>query len=301
MLEYTDRTSERSSSITHITLVNSLFLMLKDWQILLLIPTLSLLGLVAASWLCRFLERHHVPFDYDPDVIDTATSNTISGAFVILSFSFVLVMGNADRFDSDASREASQIHVLDRMLSLDSSTNALALRHDLLAYTESVAREEWPILGNDSNSGRGNPATAASLDHFLDGMKKLQESDGTTSQLFLAIIKQSGDVIASRDLRLLNASTHLPSLFWIVNIVSLVVVIIVSALRLIRPSLSRVIVITVQIIIINMLFSAVLILDNPFKGQTRIMTQPLERVILKIRHGVDGPVSGNPSKASFLQ
>jgi hypothetical protein len=35
-----------------------------------------------------------------------------------------------------------------------------------------------------------------------------------------------------------------------------------------------------------MLFSAVLILDNPFKGQTRIMTQPLERVILKIRDGV---------------
>ncbi len=281
--------------------MNSLFLILKDWQILLLIPALSLLGLLLASWLIRFLEKRHVAFDYDADVIDTATGNTISGAFVILSFSFVLVMGNADRFEADASREASQIHVLDRMLSLDSSTNALALRHDLLAYTESVSREEWPILGNDSNPGRGNPATAASLDRFLDGIKKLQSDDGTRSQLFPAIVRQGGGVIESRDLRLLNASTHLPSLFWIVNIVSLAVVIIVSALRLLQPSLSRVIVIVVQVIIINMLFSAVLILDNPFKGQTRIMTQPLERVILKIREGVDdGPAPGNPAKGSLL-
>ena len=288
VLEYNHHALDRLGSITHDTQVNSLLLMLKDWQILLLIPALSLLGLFAASRLIRFLERHHVPFDYDPDAIDTATGNTISGAFVILSFSFVLVMGNADRFDGDASREASQIHVLDRMLSLDPSTNALALRHDFLDYTESVAREEWPILGNDLNPGRGNPATAASLDRFLDGIKKLQDGDGAKSQLFLAIVRQSGDVIESRDLRLLNAATHLPSLFWIVNIVSLLVVIIVGALRLTQPSLSRTIVVTVQIIIINMLFSAVLILDNPFKGQTRIMTQPLERVILKIRHGVDG-------------
>jgi hypothetical protein len=274
--------------------------MLKDWQILLLIPALSLLGLVVANRLIRFLERHHTSFDYDADVIDTATGNTISGAFVILSFSFVLVMGNADRFDTDASREASQIHVLDRMLSLNLSTNALALRHDLLAYTESVARDEWPTLGNDSNSGRGNPTTSACLDRFLNGIKTLQNGDGDGSQLFPAIVRQSGDVIESRDLRLLNASTHLPSLFWIVNIVSLVVVIIVSALRLIQPSLSRVIVIAAQVIIINMLFSAVLILDNPFKGQTRIMTQPLERVILKIQDSIDAPLSGHAAQESSL-
>jgi hypothetical protein len=262
--------------------VNTLFLLLKDWEILLLIPALSLIGLALVSRVVRLIARRYASFDYDSGVIDTATQNTMSGAFVILSFSFVLVMGNVDKFDTEVTLEASQIHVMDQMLSLLHSPAANQERHRLLNYTESLVNDEWPILGQ----ARGNRVSVQKLEEFLSGLKELKQGEGPEEGLFVEIVKQSGEIVQSRDIRILNASTNLPDLFWIVNTVSLLVVIVVGSLRLAQPSPPRVIVIICQIIMINLLFSAVLIIDNPFKGQTRISSWPLQRTAEKIRHSL---------------
>lgn len=260
-------------------MLNRLFLLMNDWQILLIIPVLSLIGLFLVVRLLHLLAARHRGFDYDADIIDTATQNTMSGAFVILSFSFVLVMGNVDKFDAEVTKEASQIHVMDRMLALDGSPAAMAERHRLLAYTESLVKDEWPILGQ----ARGNRTSVRLLDEFLEGLKSLKPGATMQDGLFVEIVKQSGEIVQSRDTRILNAGTHLPELFWIVNSISLLVVIVVGALRLAQPSPSRIIVIVAQIIMINLLFSAVLIIDNPFKGETRISSWPLQRSVDKIR------------------
>ena len=262
--------------------MNTIFLLLKDWQILLLIPALSLIGLSLVSRVVRLISRRYASFDYDSGVIDTATQNTMSGAFVILSFSFVLVMGNVDKFDTEVTLEASQIHVMDQMLSLLHSPAANQESRRLLNYTESLVNDEWPILGQ----ARGNRVSVQKLEEFLSGLKELKQGEGPEEGLFVEIVKQSGEIVQSRDIRILNASTNLPDLFWIVNTVSLLVVIVVGSLRLAQPSPPRVIVIVCQIIMINLLFSAVLIIDNPFKGQTRISSWPLQRTAEKIRHSL---------------
>ena len=264
-------------------MLNQFFFLMNDWQILLVIPALSLIGLFLVVRLLHLLAARHRGFDYDADIIDTATQNTMSGAFVILSFSFVLVMGNVDKFDVEVTREASQIHVMDRMLELDGSPAATAERHRLLAYTESLVKDEWPMLGE----ARGNRTSVKLLDEFLERLKDLKQGSGVRDDLFVEIVKQSGEIVQSRDTRILNAGTHLPGLFWIVNLISLLVVIVVGALRLAQPSPSRVIVIAAQIIMINLLFSAVLIIDNPFKGETRISSWPLQRSVEKIRASLE--------------
>ena len=264
-------------------MLNRFFFLMNDWQILLVIPALSLIGLFLVVRLLHLLAARHRGFDYDADIIDTATQNTMSGAFVILSFSFVLVMGNVDKFDVEVTREASQIHVMDRMLALDGSPAATEERHRLLAYTESLVKDEWPMLGQ----ARGNRGSVRLLDEFLERLKDLKQGSCVQNGLFIEIVKQSGEIVQSRDTRILNAGTHLPGLFWIVNLISLLVVIIVGALRLAQPSPSRVIVIAAQIIMINLLFSAVLIIDNPFKGETRISSWPLQRSVEKIRASLE--------------
>jgi hypothetical protein len=171
---------------------------------------------------------------------------------------------------------------MDQMLSLLHSPAVNQERHRLLNYTESLVNDEWPILGQ----ARGNRVSVQKLEEFLSGLKELKQGEGPEEGLFVEIVKQSGEIVQSRDIRILNASTNLPDLFWIVNTVSLMVVIVVGSLRLAQPSPPRVIVIICQIIMINLLFSAVLIIDNPFKGQTRISSWPLQRTAEKIRHSL---------------
>ena len=258
---------------------NNLFDYLPEWQIFLLFPAVSLTILAVVTFVFKKLSTSVLSLDYDTDVTDTATQNTLSAAFVILSFSFVMVMGNSDRFENDVTIEATRITSLDRLLMIDDIPQAAAIKNKLIAYTQSIIQNDWKTLV----VGRGSPITEALLKDLYLEVKKIPASTPRQVAIFIAIVKKTDDIFLSREVRIMNSNSHLPGLFWFVNFLCLMAVITIAAIRLLQPTTTRLIVLATQVIMLNFLFSAVLIVDSPFKGDTRIGAGPLIRAVSKMQ------------------
>ncbi len=258
---------------------NSMMAALPEWLILLLFPTGSLLCIAVLSSLLRLVSDKLKLGDYDGDILDTATQNTLSGAFVVLGFSLVLVMGTNDRFESDVTTEATRIVSMDRLLILEGSPQAGVLRTQLKAYSNSVVSDEWPALA----SGRGSKQTGNYLQALFNGLEQLQPQGARGTALFGEIVKKTQEIFHSRETRILNSRSSLPSLFWIVNYLSLAGVIIIASLRLLQPTTMRVLALATQIVLISLLFSAVLIIDHPFVGETNISPDPIVKAVMTMQ------------------
>jgi hypothetical protein len=257
---------------------HELFDHLPEWQIFILFPAISLTMLAVVAFVFKKLSGSILPFEYDTDVTDTATQNTLSGAFVILSFSFVMVMGNSDRFENDVTVEATRITSLSRLLTIDDLPQSSAIQSKLMAYTQSIIQNEWDRLA----IGRGSPVTEGLLKDLYGEVKKIQASTPREVATFIEIVKKTDEIFLSREIRIMNSQSHLPELFWVVNFLSLIAVIIIAAIRLLQPTTTRLVVLGTQLVMLNFLFSAVLIVDSPFKGEMRISADPLVRAISKM-------------------
>ncbi len=252
---------------------------LPEWLIFLIFPSGALLCIALLVSVFRKISGKLKLDDYDGDILDTATQNTLSGAFVVLGFSLVLVMGTTDRFESDVTTEATRIVSMDRLLVLEGSPQATALRGGLKQYSDSVVTDEWPML----SSGRGSKKTAGLLQDLFKELEQLKPQDPRQVSLYGDIVRKSDEIYHSRATRILNSRSSLPTLFWIVNYLSLAGVIIIASLRLMQPTSMRILALCTQIVLISVLFSAVLIIDHPFMGGTNISPDPIAKALVTLQ------------------
>ncbi len=248
---------------------------LPNWVLFIIFPAGSWLVLGFLTLLFRAAAKPLGFDDIDSDILDTATQNVMSGAYVVLGFVLVLVMATANDIDSNISKEASQIESLDRLLVMEGSPAAQTARQTLLAYTKSIVSDEWKGL----SGGPRNQKTRVYADKLFTNLRAIEPISIRQVALFMDVIKTGDDIAQYRNLRMMNSQSRLPSLFWQLSYLTLLGVIIISALRLLRPSSIRIFALAVQLAMISWLFATVMILDLPYLGQVKTSPEAFEKAI----------------------
>ena len=254
---------------------HSLIEMLPNWLIFFIFPIVSWGILAFLTFLFRKVSHTCGLEDSDFGVIDTATQNAMSGAYVVLGFVLVLVMATANEVDSNAAKEASQIESLDRLLMMEGSPASLLARQSLRVYARSIVSDEWKTL----SEGLGSKKTGDFAKNLFQNIKDIQPKTSRQLILFPEIVKKNDEISESRNLRILSSQSRLPNLFWEVSFLTLLSVIVIAALRLVRPTTTSIIVLGVQIGMVSLLFTAVMILDLPYLGQTKTSPEVFIKVI----------------------
>lgn len=247
---------------------------LTDTQLLVLFPIVSCLILGLVTLVLQAVNRKFQCLQYDTDIIDTATQNTMSGGYVVLGFVLALVMTTASGMDDKVSQEAQAIKSLNRLLILDQTAPALKAREALIAYTGSILTDEWPGL----RFGHGSERTSAALTNVFREIDRIDPQSPKTNTVFGRILVAADQVAQARNDRLMNISNTLPTMFYTVSVISIAGVIIICALRLMEASLMRVVTLTVQLIMLTLMLGAIAIVDLPYLGDTNISDDNISAV-----------------------
>lgn len=256
-------------------MISSLFEHLPNWAFFIIIPALALTVL----WVINYLFRRYSNLlgfdDLDTDILDTATQNAMSIAGVILGFVLVLVMETANNIDGNVATEASQIDALDRAISISHAKGGDDARKTLYLYTKSIIEDEWPKLSKDGYSEK-------TMNYSRELSQRIEAMVPETPrqiEIFREVYRRYDEVLQSRNIRILSAQTHLPSLFWQVSWLIMLGILIIAALRLLKPSPAKVVTIAVQVSMVSILLTVVMILDLPFMGAIQSSPEPIGKVV----------------------
>lgn len=251
-----------------------LFEMMPEWVVLWVYPLATLTVMATLSLIFRVFIKTELLYDNDTDVVDTATQNTLSAAYVILGFTLVLVMGSADTYETNVMTEGTNIESLDRTLALDASAGASSMRKDLIEYATSIVNDEWPKLDRG-----GHPTTNKLMQKVTKNLMQLTPVTDQQKALYTEIVRKTDQVILSREIRLNNAVGGLPTLFWTISYLYLFGVAIICALRLSHATPMRFIALSTQVTMLSLVFSAVMIIDHPYTGQTKVSAAPISQAV----------------------
>lgn len=263
---------------------------MSDTQLLLLMPALCCLGLLLVTLGVRFINAKWGWLDYDSDIVDTATQNTMSGAYVVLGFVLALVMTTASDLDDKVSQEAQAIKSLNGLLILDGTPPALDARAALLTYTKSIITDEWTVL----RQGHGSDLTSKALSDVFRQIDRIEPESGKSVAVFSKILDAADRMAQVRNNRILSVTSALPDIFYTVSLLSILGVIIICGLRLIEATPVRAITLVVQLIMLTLMLAAIAIIDLPYLGDTATSVESLQDVYrgLELQNPVLGP--GNP-------
>ena len=248
---------------------------LPEWYIYYLFPIGSLVILAMLVIIFRRINITSHPDHYDTDVLDTATQNSLSAAYVILGFTLVLVMGTSDSIDNNLVIEASRIESLDRLLYIEGSEQSKKMQQDLRIYTKSIVEDEWPLL----LKGSGSHKTDQHLLKLLDDVRGIKPTDLKGVTLFNSITTRADEIALSRETRILASKNSLPPLFWNISFALLFGVLIIAAMRLSKTTPLRAVALSVQIAMLSLIYTNVMILDQPYKGDTRATPEVIIKAI----------------------
>jgi len=251
-----------------------LFDIFPEWVLLWFYPLMTLAVMAVLSVIFRKLLISEKLYSDDTDVVDTATQNSLSAAYVIMGFTLVLVMGSVDTYENNVVTEGTNIESLDRLLILDGSPEALAMRKTLILYAQSIVNDEWPSM-----STGGSKITSKLMNNLSGNLTGLTPETTQQKILFTDIVRKTDQVIHSREARILNASGGLPVLFWTLSYLYLFGVAIICALRLSHATPMRIIALSTQLSMLSLIFSAVMIIDHPFRGETQITPDAINQAV----------------------
>ncbi|QWD86069.1 DUF4239 domain-containing protein [Polynucleobacter asymbioticus] len=248
---------------------------LPNWALFIIFPVGSWLALGSLVLLFRTISKPLGFEDFDSNILDTATQNVMSGAYVVLGFVLVLVMATVNEIDSNITKEASQIEGLDRLLIIEGSQAAQTTRQTLHLYTKSIVSDEWSRLAG----GPRNPITRQYADELFKNLRAIQPGSALQVALFTDIIRSGDEIAQYRNLRIMNSQSHLPNLFWQLSCLTFFGVIVIAALRLTNLSNIRIIALSVQLAMLSWLLATVMILDLPYLGVVKASPEAFERSI----------------------
>ena len=176
------------------------------------------------------------------------------------------------RMDVEASREASEIKQLHRLLEIDGSIQSKRERELLRDYAGAIAEDEWITLGAKP------PQLSTRADEILTELRSLAKSTamatrGGEANLLWAGLNQVEDL---RQARLQKAQSSTASLFWIV--IGLMMFLECLMTTESKLSLRRKVTLGGYYGCLGMIVALILIFERPFSGATRLSAEPFRQV-----------------------
>lgn len=191
----------------------------------------------------------------------------------VLAFTLVQAQANYRRIEGIVLSEASQINTLDRLLTRYGDPEVASIRPDLLAYAQSIVKDEWPLL----DTGDESPETVKAFTKVAREVTGISAAPGRQASLYSEMLKSLDIISEMRDSRLGAARLALPVTYWIVVWLAMGVLVIASAM--VVRTRYRTFFLTAQASVLGALMGVVFITDHPMKGQTSVGPDAIVRVI----------------------
>jgi hypothetical protein len=207
------------------------------------------------------------------DFLIAVRATVIAMCSLVLAFSMVTVIGNFNRADSAATAEASLINNMDRMLVRYGDPKVAEIRKELMAYTQSIVNDEWPLLAK----GKGSDRTRELFVPISQGIIAIQPEAGRQNVIYTEMIKKADDIAEARDARIESTGNSLASIFWLMVGLTFSAMIILTVFVDLTPI--RVFGFSIQLAVFAALMSVVFIYDQPFDGDTSISTKAFTKTI----------------------
>lgn len=230
-------------------------------------------GLVAAApFVVRVLSRRTIAPAHDEAAYDAFKAVTAMMG-VVLAFSLVQANANLRSAETLVGREAIALAAIDRILLRMDTPNASDLRPLVAAYGQSRIRDEWPEM----SVGERSSGTDARYTDLSRAARALRPADARQQSMFSELLKHLDELAEVREMLILDSEVMLPDFFWITTGGLLLLALGLAALS--DVTLSRIVGLGSATAAVSLLLAFVIIVDQPFAGETSVSPAPLRKVL----------------------
>lgn len=193
-----------------------------------------------------------------------------------LAFVFVLVWEQfSDARRSAAAEAASAVTLLRAFASFESAEDARALNASLLEYARVVIDREFPAVGAQADSPEGR-AKILQLWRRVGQLKPASDADGRLHGIALA---QLAELQRYRAMRIYAANDDIPAPIWLVILLGGVLTIGHTFMFGAESRRLHRVLATALAGAIGLVVFAIVLLDHPFAGSTRVLPEGYQRLI----------------------
>jgi hypothetical protein len=192
---------------------------------------------------------------------------------VLLAFIAIAVWQGYTAADGLVQTEASLVNDMYRGTVSLPPDLAQRLRHDLYAYTDTVVHQEWPQMT------KAVPAQLQGwliLDHFHLGLTGLHPQDAPTLAAQTSMLQLLNKLYDVRRGRFTAAGASLPAIIWWNLLAGAVILIVFSSLFGVPRIAMHAVMIALLGGSIGLVLMLIILLDNPFVGQSHVSVEPFE-------------------------
>ena len=201
---------------------------------------------------------------------------------VYLAFTIIAVWEQFSSAEDVAVSEATHLSALWRDAQTMRAEDRAAIQQELLAYTDSVVRDEWPSMARDHGA---SPRTSGIYEDLWRRYYAVQLDAGNAVQMafYQEMIRRLNDMGMLRRRRLLAANSELPPLMWILLLVGAVVTILFTFLFGTRHAWTQYVVIGVVTGLVAFSILLVDAMQYPFSGDVSIRPDAYESVVKSMK------------------
>ena len=195
---------------------------------------------------------------------------------VVLAFSLVQAEGVLRSLEDVVGKQAAAISSADRILLRIGRPELAALRPALAAYARTIVDDEWPRLALAERSSLADDAYAA----VSKPARAVTPTDTRQQAMYAELLRSLDDIADLREEILSATEEGLPSFFWTSVFGLFVVALALAALAGTR--LPRAVGLAAPATAISLLLAFVIIVDQPFEGDTSVKPTPIQKALLVI-------------------
>ena len=191
----------------------------------------------------------------------------------VVAFSLVQVQTQFRTTEDLSLKEANAVGTLDRALFHFGTPAALAAREDLQIYVKSVIQDEWPLLAHDQRSAK----TDSLYKKFGEDVRRLEPETHRQQATETQLLRVLDEVSDLREARIAATDFGLQPLYWWVmaGLFGILLVLAFFTSATIDKTLAN----CGMVCAIGMMFSLVLIYEDPFAGDINVTPTALQRVL----------------------
>jgi hypothetical protein len=200
---------------------------------------------------------------------------------LVTAFSLVQAQVNLTNVQKLVGAEASQMSQLDRLLIRYGDPGGGQIRQTLQAYAGSVVREEWPELAR----GHESPITNNLFGSLSRSILAINPGQGRQGLVYADILKMTDELADSRSERVQAARIRLPTIFW--EVILLLLLLVAAFALLGEPRLDSAVALAGQGFGLALLIGLVFVVEFPFNGQTRVSPSPIGHALAAMEARVE--------------
>ena len=247
-----------------------------DATIVLMFAALAAVSIVVLPLIFRPIRICRLNFDH------TEFTLRIYGTlFTLCGFALAMTLVQAQAIfrhaESMVASEAAHINNLDRLLTRYGDPAITGLRPALLGYVNSIVKEEWPAMAHDRDSEK----TRLALVPVAVAITAITPAPGRQTTLYAEMLKSLDFITELREERLDSVHVALPSVYW--DVVFFAMIVLMVAASAIQRTPFRTLLLAGQAAFLGAIIGVVFITDHPFKGQTSVGTNAMDKAIAMMK------------------